>query len=353
MQKVNLKTLAAALALSPTTVSRALNGYPEVAEATRARILAEAARLGYRPNARARSLATGRAMAIGHVIPLATRDEIVNPIFADFLAGAGERYAQAGYTISLSVVRDAAELARYRELAAQRSVDAVMVHGPRVADGRIALLSDLGLPFLVHGRSSGIERPYSWIDVNNRRAFARATDFLLDLGHRRIALVNGDESLDFAHRRRTGVVEALAARALAPDPALIRAGEMTEPHGHRAASAMLAMPAAPTAFLVASPISALGVRRAIEERGLVMGRDVSVITHDDDLSYFRNADADAPPVFTATKSSVREAGRLGADMLLDIIDSPGAAPRSRLLEAELVIGGSTGPAPETQRSASA
>ena len=351
MGKVSLKTLADALGLSPTTVSRALNGYPEVAETTRARVVAEAERLGYHPNARARSLATGRAMAIGHVIPLATRHEIVNPVFADFLAGAGERYAQAGYAISLSVVRDDDEPARYRELAAQGSVDGVMVHGPLVNDSRISLLTELGLPFLVHGRASGVQTPYSWLDVNNRRAFSRAVCFLADLGHRRIALVNGIETLDFAHRRRAGFVEALAQRGIAPDPALMSTGEMTEPHGYRAARAMLQGPAPPTAFLVASLVSALGVRRAIEERGLIMGRDVSVITHDDELSYF--ADPAGPPVFTATKSSVREAGRQAAGMLLEIIESPGAPPRSRLLEAELVIGASTGPAPETRRTASA
>ena len=70
--------------------------------------------------------------------------------------------------------------------------------------------------------------PYSWVDVNNRRAFQRATEFLLDLGHRRIALVNGLEFMDFAIRRRTGYLDALAARGIAADPALMSSDEMTE-----------------------------------------------------------------------------------------------------------------------------
>ena len=103
---MNLKELATKLGLSPTTVSRALNGYPEVNEATRERVMAAAKRHNYRPNTRAIRLATGRALAIGHVIPLATRHEIMNPIFADFIAGAGEIYSRNGYDMLLSVVPD-------------------------------------------------------------------------------------------------------------------------------------------------------------------------------------------------------------------------------------------------------
>ena len=113
---MNLKELARKLDLSPTTVSRALNGFPEVNEATRERVAAAARRYNYKPNTRAIRLATGRAMAVGHVIPLATRHEIVNPVFADFIAGAGEVYSRNGYDMLLSVVPDDNEERVYREL---------------------------------------------------------------------------------------------------------------------------------------------------------------------------------------------------------------------------------------------
>jgi len=339
---MNLKELSAKLGLSATTVSRALNGYPEVNEATRERVMAAAKRFNYRPNTRAIQLATGRAMAVGHVIPLATRHEIVNPIFADFISGAGETYSRHGFEMMLSLVADETEEDAYRALKAKGNVDGVIVHSPKLDDPRIALLHDIGLPFVVHGRASGTTIPYSWLDVNNRRAFQRATEFLLDLGHRRIALVNGLEYMDFAIRRRAGYTDALASRGIALDPALMTSDEMTEMSGYRAARAMLAEADPPSAFLVASIISGMGVRRAISDIGLVMGRDVSVIIHDDDLSYLKNGEA--VPIFTATRSSVREAGKLAAGMLLDLIAKPGGPPRSRLLEAELIIGQSTGPA---------
>lgn len=341
---VRLKDLSAELGLSPTTVSRALDGYPDVSEQTRRRVLEAARRHNYRPDARARGLAIGRARAIGHVIPISTKHEMLNPVFADFIAGAGETYARSGYEMVLSVLGDADEALAYRDLAATRRVDGIIVHGPRVEDERVSLLRKLDLPFVVHGRVSSETGPYSWLDVNNRSAFRRATEFLLDLGHRRIALVNGLEDMDFASRRRAGYLEALAGRGIEPQHGLMSSEEMTEPYGYRAAKRILALERPPTAFLVASLISALGVRRAVEERGLVMGSDVSIVTHDDELSYF--SAPDAVPVFTATRSSVREAGRLAAEMLIGIVEGRDGSPRHKLLEAVLTVGQSSGPAPD-------
>jgi LacI family transcriptional regulator len=341
---MNLKELAARLGLSPTTVSRALNGYPEVNEATRERVVAAAKEHNYHPNTRAIRLATGRAMAVGHVIPIASRHEIVNPIFADFIAGAGETYSRNDYDMLLSVVPDEDEGQAYRKLGLKGTVDGIIVHGPRENDPRIPLLREIGLPFVVHGRATGTTEAYSWLDVNNRRAFLSATEYLLGLGHTRIALINGLEYMDFAIRRRRGYLDALAAKHIQPDPALMHSDEMTEVAGFRAAQRMLAQKTPPTAFLASSMVSGMGVRRAVESAGLVVGRDISIIIYDDDLSYMKNGEA--TPIFTAMRSSVREAGRLVAEILLRHIAQPEIPPTEQMLEAELIIGQSTGPVPQ-------
>ena len=344
---MRLKDLAAHLRLSPTTVSRALGGYSDVSPATRARVAEAAERLGYRPHTGARRLATGRSMTIGHVLPSNVRREMVNPIFADFIAGAGEVYGAHGYAMRLDVPADADEAQLYRALAAEGAVDGFIVHSPHAVDTRLDVLDALGLPFVVHGRFGGDPRPYSWLDVDNERAFFDAAGLLLDLGHRRIALVNGPEAQDFALRRRRGVETALAARGLALDAARAVSDEMTEGFGFRAARAMLAAPDPPTAFVVASILSGIGVRRAISQSGRRMGPDCSVVVFDDDLAYLGNDgsdDPDARPLFTAVRSSVREAGRRAARMLIDLIASRGSGPpppRTELLRAEVVQGRST------------
>ncbi|MFK7876166.1 MAG: LacI family DNA-binding transcriptional regulator [Paracoccaceae bacterium] len=340
---MNLKELSQKLGLSQTTVSRALNGYPEVSERTRLRVQRAADQHSYSPNTRAKGLATGQSMMVGHVFPPSHQHEMVNPVFGDFVAGASQALAGVGYGMMFTRVRAEAEESDYKKLQSTGAVDGVVLHAPSVADPRVPLLRKLGLPFVVHGRASGIETPYSWVDVNNKRAFMRATEFLIQLGHRRIALLNGLEHLDFATRRRTGYLDALAQAGIAADHAMITSHKMTESYGYEVMHQLLKGPQPPTAVLVSSLISALGVRRAIEELGLVMGRDVSVITHDDELSYLPNG-GDVP-IFTATRSSVRRAGEAVAEFLIAQISDASGAPPTRLLEAELILGRSTGPAP--------
>lgn len=341
---MNLKELSEKLGLSQTTVSRALNGFPEVSEATRKKVVQESRKSNYKPNSRAKGLATGKSMAIGHVIPISTRHEIVNPVFGDFIAGASETYSKKGYDLILSLVEDGSEERAYREMYSKGAVDGIILHSPRMADERIALLQEIGIPFLVHGRASNLADNYSWLDVDNEGAFFRVTEFLLELGHRRISLVNGLEHLDFAHSRRKGFVSALRDAGIDANLDFMFSNEMTEVYGYQSAQFALEHNEPPTAFICSSMISAIGVRRAIYERGLELGKDISVVTFDDELSYLANG-SDVP-IFTAARSSVRTAGLRSAEMLLDIIQTPGASPQHQLFEVELVVGQSTGRCPE-------
>ncbi|PJN93007.1 LacI family transcriptional regulator, partial [Amaricoccus sp. HAR-UPW-R2A-40] len=123
-----------------------------------------------------------------------------------------------GYELILSIVPEAREVETFESLARRRTVDGVMITSTRVQDSRIDLCQRLGLPFVSHGRDDRPEDSYSWVDVNNRRAFRRATELLLDLGHRRIGLINGFGFQSFARRREIGYAQALAGRGVALDP---------------------------------------------------------------------------------------------------------------------------------------
>ena len=136
---------------------------------------------------------------------------------------------------------------------------------------------------------------------------------------------------------------ALAARGVDPTPEFYTSNDMTESIGHEETTRMLAMPNPPTAFLASSFIAAMGVRRAIVEAGLTLGQDVSLVTHDDDLSYLKNGGTQ--PIFTATRSSVRDAGRIAAQILLNQIGSGDDCPVNKLLEVDYINGPSTGPCP--------
>lgn len=335
---MNLRELAEHLQLSPTTVSRALNGYPEVREETRRRVSAAATALNYQPSHNARQLATGRSSAIAHVIQR-SQHAALGAGFADSFEGFSDASSQQGFDTQLSVVDDDQEEAFYCELAASRRVDGVVLHAPTVNDERIKLLDELGLPFVVHGRSN-VDVDYSWLDVNNRRAICRATDFLLDLGHQNIALLNGPEHMNFAARRRLGYTDAIAARGLSIEECTLFSGALTEAYGYNTTERLLAKSTHVSAVVVCGIVPAFGALRALHTRGMTAGKDYSIIAFDDQLSHLQNS-GDIP-LFTAVRSSLRQAGTRIVELLIERIANPQSAHTGVLWEAELLVGQSTG-----------
>lgn len=338
---VNLKTLAAHLKLSQTTVSRALNGYPEVSERTRAIVSEAANRLGYLPNQAARRLATGKAGAIGYVMSTGP-DVQSDPHFMEFLAGLGEFALTHNFDIHIAPTLAAREEATYRRLATTHQVDAIFVSSPVRRDRRIELLHQLGIPFLVHGRSEDAPVPYSWLDIDNEGGFRDATSLLIKLGHRRIALINGDEHMTFAEHRERGCIAAHRAAGIPFDPRLNRRGRMTEAYGYQAAIELLDGGEPPTAFLGSSMIVALGVIRALTDRGLAPGADVSVIAHDDVFPYLKPENFRVP--LTCVRSSIRQAGFRVAERLAAQLAGKEVEPVGEVWPVELVVRDSIGPA---------
>ena len=336
---MRLKDLAEHLGLSQTTVSRALNGYPEVNEKTRLRVAETATRLGYRPNANALRLATGRAGAIGMVLRGSSE---FGPHTSEFLSGVGGRLAEEEIDIIVSTVQTyQEEIAAYRRLAASQKVDAIILHSPTLHDERAKLLMELNIPFVLHGRTE-IGAPHAWLDIDNAGAIERATSHLLDLGHRRIALLNGLKDRSFAVHRESGYRKALAARGVAFDPSLLSNSVFSDEIAFRTAHDLLERTQRPTAFLAGSMMTALGVFRAIRQAGLALGQDVSMIAHDDVFPYL-NADNMYPSMST-TRSSISLAGVRIAELILQILGGKPVADIHEVWPVELVLRESTGPA---------
>ena len=337
---MNLKEFAARIGLSQTTVSRAMSGYPEVRPETRARVLEAAERLGYRPNISAQRLATGRAGAIGIVFQGGGR---FGPHSSEFMGGLSTRLQKDGIDILVSTVEtEEDETIAYRRLAASKRVDAVIVHTPACTDARIALLQALDLPFIVHGRSEAA-KPFAFLDIDNFGAIETATQHLIDLGHRRIALINGDTVSTYARDRNNCYHAMLEARGLSADPALVGHGEFTDETGFRLMQSFLGLPSPPTAVIAGSMMSALGAMRAIRIAGLVLGRDVSLIAHDDVFPYL--SPHNHVPALTTTQSPIRAAGERIGDMVLQLLQGDAVETLQEVWPVEFIIRGSTGPAP--------
>lgn len=343
MPAVNLKELSQMLGLSQTTISRALNGYPEVNKETRERVLQAARETGYRPNRAAQRLATGKAGSIGLIMPISP-DHSSDMHFAEFQSGLAEASIVHDFHFVIMPSRADDEEQAIRWLVASGSVDGYYLAYVRDRDPRITMAKSLSLPFIVHGRSFGLELDYPFLDVDNEGAFYDATRFFLQLGHQRFALLNGPSDLDFAHRRRLGTEKALAEKGLLLDPRHTRHSFMGDEQGYRGMKEILASADRPTAVLCASTVLALGAVRAMNEVGLKLGTDISLIAHDDELPLLKPENFSIP--LTTTRSSLRAAGkRIGERLIAMINQSEPAAPEQELWKVELVVRASTGPAP--------
>jgi LacI family transcriptional regulator, galactose operon repressor len=336
----NLKTLSDHLGLSQATVSRALNGYSTVKASTRQRVEEAAKRLNYRPNSSAQRLATGRAGAFG-IIVTAGDNMLIDPHFTEFLAGLTRTLAAADIDILMTAAPAENQTATYRRFADSGKVDGFIVSAPKKTDARIEALLDMDFPFVVHGQCQ-TDKPYSYFDIDNVGAFEKATDLLLQLGHRRIAILNGTPDAMFAVQRHTGYMNAHRAHAVTPRPDLIVQDLMTEEVGYHRLHALLGGPNAPTAVLCSSMILALGAQRAMREKGLRIGRDISIISHDDGLSSMKTENFSVP--LTVTRAPIRQAGSELASMLQTLVDG-GSGPIQKVVPVDLIVRDSTAPAP--------
>ncbi len=337
---MNLKQLSVLLNLSQTTVSRALNGYPEVNEETRRRV-AEAARVnGYRPNPSARRLATGKAGMIGYILPTGASVEI-DPHFVEFLSGLGDYARGHDIDLALSPTNLADEETTYRRVVANKLVDAVYVSSPRPQDPRVKLLNKLQMPYIVHGRVEGLDFEYPYVDIDNEGAFYDAARLLIQLGHKRIALINGDVSQTFAIHRERGVRRALRDHGLDLGENYAHSATMTEENGYRAAISLMGQNERPTAILCSSMMMSIGIARAMREIGLSIPGDISIISHDDVFPYLRPENFEVP--LTTTRSSIRLAGSRIAERLVERISGTETGNPTEIWPVDLIVRSSTAP----------
>lgn len=340
---MNLKQLSELLGLSQTTVSRALNGYPEVNEATRERVLRAVKETGYRPNKAAQRLATGKAGSIGLVMPTAPGHQS-DVHFGEFLTGLGEEAVRHDFHFVIMPADPDDEVAALRRLAISGNVDALFVAYMRGHDPRLAMLKSLSMPFVVHGRSFGTEPDYPYLDIDNEAAFYDAARLLLQLGHTRFALMNGPAHLDFAIRRRNGLIGALGERGLELTEDCTSHTVMSDEEGLIAMERFLQLAERPTAILCSSTVLALGAIRAVNQAGLKLGEDISLIAHDDVLPLLKPENFSVP--LTTTRSSLRAAGVRIAQRLIGTVKQAGPFPEQELWKTELIVRASTGPAPQ-------
>jgi LacI family transcriptional regulator len=327
---VTIHDIAREAGVSPSTVSRVLNGTVPVAEDKRAAVLAVVERRNFRPNVVARGLARGTTGAIGVLT-----QAISSQFYGEILYGIEQGLRGSAY----HAVFASANWQRDEELAAlelliDRRVDAMVVLGGLVPDERLRRVA-AETPLVVVGRSvEGIE-PHC-LRVDDEQGAYTATRYLIDLGHRRIAHITGALFHQDARDRLAGYNRALEAAGLPADPQLIIEGDYTERSGLLAGQALISRGSLFTAIFAANDQMAYGVRLALFRHGLRVPDDVSLVGFDDLIG----SNYAIPPL-TTMRQPTADLGRLAAQSVLAQLD--GRPPGLVSPAVELVIRESAAP----------
>lgn len=275
---MTIAEVAAVMGVTKSTVSRALNGYPDIAEATRLRAARIAARMGYQPLGSAQAIRTGRCRSLGLVIESGEHDAH-RPFLSEFLAGLSEGAAREGWTLTVASAPDGAALETYSQLISDRKADGFVLPRTRLVDPRVEMLRSAAVPFVLFGRH-GDPEGCAWHDIDGAAAMRGSVLRLAGRGHRRIAFVGGSPAHTYSALREEGFRAGMAEVGLPVPEGHVTHGALDRAGGAAAAAAMLDAPRPPTAFVYALDAAALGLWTAARRRGLAVGRDIAVIGYD-------------------------------------------------------------------------
>lgn len=336
-----LAEVAKKVGVSEATVSRVLNGKPGVSDSTREAVLTALDVLGYeRPS----KLRGQRARLIGLVVP-----ELQNPIFPALAEVIGGALAQRGFTPVLCT-RTAGGLseADYVDMLLEQQASGVVFAGGHFAElssphDHYRLLRHRGVPVvLINAAVDNLDFPC--VATDDASAATQAFTHLSALGHERIGLVLGPEDHVPSRRKLAGFTEAAARAGVAADPATwpVEHALFSLEGGQAAATRMLRQGV--TGIICASDVLALGAIRAARRAGLTVPADVSVVGFDDS-AWLNSTD----PPLTTIRQPIESMGKSAVALLVNQMDTVIAHPGELLFEPELVVRGSTGPAPAQPR----
>ncbi len=340
-RQTRLRELASDLGVSITTVSRALAGYSDVSEATRARVIAAAEAHGYVPSRVGRMLVSGRTDFIGMVLPV--RDgHLMDSFLGEFVAGLSEGLTERGRDLFIATAsRQQGEADVVRHIVDSDRADAIVLNRTEIDDRRVHVLVGRQFPFVAHGRLLDSANDFAWFDTDGEAAFADAARMLIGLGHRRFGLVTIDEPFTFAHLRRRGLEQALAEAGLKLPPTAVRSVPMIDPAAAEAAAhELISIAPRPTAIFGVTDSQAIAVLKAAAARSLAVPAGLSVIGFDD-----LPIAAYARPALSTFDQHARESAATIAGMVTDMLDNGPQSVTSRLIKPEFAARASHGPAP--------
>jgi LacI family transcriptional regulator len=334
-RRATIRELAAETGLSAATVSRALNGHENVASHTRALVLDTADRM--------RQPATRRATGDPGLPPMVYLrcPYVLTDYFGLIVSAICETLERHDMAVLLNAGKDAAKQGVLGGLPGRPGVAGAILVLPTEPEEELVRLRDRRFPYVVVDPRLTPPRDVAAVSAAHFAGARSITNHLVDLGHRRIAIIGGPREWLVSDTRLAGYAAPLARLGLLPEPALIR--HVTEPNeqqGFAAAQDLLAGPELPTAIVAFNDKMAVGAWRAALARGLRVPADVSIVGFDD-LEISRATE----PMLTTVRQPLAEMGRMAVNLLSRLLEGHELDALHVELATELVVRGSTGPVP--------
>lgn len=340
MARTSLKEVADRAGVAISSVSRVLSGHPDTSPAMRERVMSVVEELGYRPDFLAQSMRRRSTLSVGFVV-----GDISNPLLAEITLGAETALRAAGYAMFLTNSGNQPSLdAEHIELFQQRRVDGLLLSlASEDNPATLGALEASDLPIVLIDRElpDSVTFPVSAVLSDHHTGMRQAAGHLLDLGHRRIALIIS-WPLRFSRERRTGLHEAYAERNLESTYVVLEE-RVNAAQAQKATAELLDAPEPPTAIIAGSNQLAIGVLREFRRRKLTPGDEVSLVTCDEiPLLEF------VEPAIALVRRDSRQLGVAAAELLLKHLGDDQQPPETVMLPTEFVAAQSCAPPLETK-----
>ncbi len=336
-----IRDIAKSAKVSIGTVSNYFNDPKLVSEETRKKIQQKIDELDYHPHAAARSLKSRQTHRIG-LVPIISPVDNRSPdpgdnAFLELLAGLNTMAAENGYDVLISASTNAdQELKTYHRLIGESQVDGLILMGIRPQDERLRFLISKNFPFVAFGRSD-ITEEYPYVDVDGAQGIIMSIRHLAELGHKKIAYITPPEGLICSQQRWDGFVRGMEECGLPIKKEYILNGDFSERSGQISTHLLLDLVDPPSAIITANDICAFGAMRALQIRGLHIGKDISVIGFDN-----ISLSGHWLPTLTTVEQPFRKISFLLMQSLFSVISGENTLPTT-LVEPSLIIRQSTGP----------
>jgi LacI family transcriptional regulator len=332
---VTSRDVARAAGVSQTTVSRVLRDSDHVRPETRDRVLAALANVGYRPNAHARAMRTGRVGAIGIVM-----ERITNPFYPELLVALAEVLVEQNQRIVLWLAEGAAESGAVQAIH-EGTVDGIIFTTVREGSGALQEAIDMQAPFVLVNRTiEGLR--CDQVASDNFEGAAAVARYFANYGRDKLAVIGGLRGVSTNDERCSGFVQGASEAGLAVRARNILMGDFTEDHGYQAFKRLMASKNPPNAIFCVNDLLAFGVLNSARALGIKVPEELWLVGYDDTtMSSWQSHD------LTTVRQRLDDMARAAVELVLDRIEHPEGEPTTLRFPSRLIIRGSTDRQPFT------